>query len=150
MKLSSKEHTGLQAMVEFARRYGRGPTSLSEVARSQELPLPYLEQVIAPLRRLGLLTSVRGVHGGYTLARDPATISVGDVFRAVEGSLMTLDCTRPDGSGCAKESTCATRSVWQGVAERLSDTLDNMTLADITSKDVQLNVPTSEHPYIRE
>jgi len=109
MKLSSKEHTGLQAMVEFARRYGRGPTSLGEVARAQELPLPYLEQVIAPLRRSGLLTSVRGVHGGYALSRDPATISVGDVFRAVEGSLMTLDCTRPDGSPCTKESTCATR-----------------------------------------
>jgi len=133
MRLSSKEHTGLQAMVEFARRYGSGPISLSEVARAQELPLPYLEQVIAPLRRSGLLTSARGVHGGYALAREPAAISVGDVFRAMEGSLITLDCMRPDGSPCSKESTCATRGVWQSVSERLSETLDNLTLADITS-----------------
>jgi len=133
MKLSSKEHTGLQAMVEFARRYGSGPTSLSEVARAQELPFPYLEQVIAPLRRSGLLTSARGVHGGYALARHPAAISVGDVFRAMEGSLITLDCMRPDGAPCAKESTCATRGVWQRVTKRLSETLDNLTLADIAN-----------------
>jgi Rrf2 family cysteine metabolism transcriptional repressor len=142
VRLSSKEHVGLQAMVEFARRYGRGPTSLSEVARTQELPLPYLEQVIASLRRAGLLASARGAHGGYTLTRHPTTISVGDIFRAMEGSLITLDCTRPDGSPCTKESSCATRSVWQTVARRLSETLDHLTLADILGRDVQLNVPT--------
>jgi Rrf2 family protein len=131
MKLSSKEHTGLQAMVELARRYGSGPISLSQVARAQDLPLPYLEQVVAELRRSGLLTSARGVHGGYALSRDPAKISIGDVFRAVEGSLITLDCTRADGTSCAREPICATRSVWQGVTARLSETLDNMTLADV-------------------
>lgn len=133
MRLSSKEHVGLQAMVEFARRYGQGLTSLGEVARVQELPLPYLERVVASLRRAGLLASARGARGGYKLARDPATISVGDVFRAVEGSLVTLGCIQPDGSPCAKESTCVTRSVWQSVAQRLSETLDHLTLADIAN-----------------
>lgn len=131
MRLSSKEHVGLQAMVELARRYGQGLTSLGEVARAQELPLPYLEQVAALLRRAGLLASVRGAHGGYALARPPQAISVGDVFRAVEGSLLTLDCTRPDGSPCTREATCATRSVWRIVAQRLGETLDRLTLADI-------------------
>ena len=140
-------------MVEFARRYGHGPTALSEVARVQELPLPYLEQVIALLRRAGLVSSVRGAHGGYTLAHNPASISVGDVFRAVEGSLLTLDCTRPDGSPCTKESTCATRGVWQHLLDHLSKSLDHMTLADVVGKDVSANAAESrlaERLSIRE
>ena len=131
MKLSARERTGLRAMVEFARRHGEGPTALSEVARIQELPLPYLEQVVASLRRAGLLRSVRGAHGGYMLSNAPSSISVGDVFRAVEGCLMPLDCMRADGSTCAREPTCATRSVWEAVADRLRETFDNTSLADV-------------------
>ena len=131
MKLSAKERTGLRAMVEFARRYGQGPTPLSEVARVQDLPLPYLERVVAPLRRGGLLESVRGAHGGYALTREPAAITVGDVFRTVEGALMTLDCMGTDGCECGREPICATRSVWQTVTACLQETLDNISLSDI-------------------
>ena len=131
MKLSARERVGLRAMVEFARGYGAGPISLTKVARAQDMPRPYLEQVVASLRRSGLVSSVRGAHGGYMLARKPSAITVGDVFRAVEGSLMTLDCMRTDGSSCAREPICATRSVWQAVIERVSETLDNTSLADI-------------------
>lgn len=118
-------------MVEFARRYGQGPTSLGEVAQAQELSLPYLERIVPALRRSGLLHSVRGAHGGYMLARDPAKITVREVFGAVEGPLVPLACMRPDGVACAREATCATRSVWEIVAERLQETLDHTTLADI-------------------
>ena len=131
MRISAKERTGLRAMAELARHYGRGPVSLSEIARAQDLHLPYLERVAASLRRAGLLRSVRGAHGGYMLSKDPSSVSVGDIFRAVEGSLMTLDCMRADGSGCCREQTCATRSVWQIVAVRLGETLDNTSLADV-------------------
>jgi len=131
MKLSARERIGLRAMVEFARGYGAGPISLTRVARAQGMSRPYLEQVAASLRRSGLLASVRGAHGGYMLTREPSAISVGDVFRAVEGSLMPLDCMRTDGSSCAREPICATRSIWQAVSERLSETLDNTSLADM-------------------
>ena len=130
MRLSAKERTGLHAMVEFARHHGEGPLSLSRVADAQSLPLPYLERVAAALRRAGLLESVRGAQGGYLLARRPQAISVGDVFRAVEGSLMSLDCMRDDAC-CDREATCATRSVWEGVSARLRETLDGITLADV-------------------
>jgi Rrf2 family transcriptional regulator, cysteine metabolism repressor len=136
MKLTARERTGLRAMVEFARRYGQGPTALSEVANAQDLPLPYLEQVVALLRRAELLDSVRGAHGGYMLARDPAEISAGDVFRAVEGSLMTLDCMRTDGS-CEREPICATRNVWQIIVDRLEDTLNNTSLIDVLAWDAE-------------
>lgn len=130
MRLSAKERTGLRAMVELARHYGGGPTSLSRVAEAQQLPLPYLERVVASLRRAGLLRSVRGAYGGYMLARQPERISVGDVFRAVEGSLISLDCLRDDAC-CTRQAICATRSVWEIVYERLCETLDGTSLADI-------------------
>ena len=134
MRISSRERTGLRAMVEFARRFGDGPTSLNEVARVQELPVPYLEHVAAALRRSGLLESVRGAHGGYMLGRGPAEISVADIFRAVEeDALLPLDCMRTDGSPCSRELTCATRNVWQILSDRLSETLEQTSLADIVS-----------------
>jgi len=131
MKVSSRERVGLRAMVEFARRYGDGPVPLSEVARAQEMSHPYLEQVATSLRRSGLLSSVRGAHGGYMLSRAPSAITVGNVLRALEGSLIALDCMRTDGSLCGREPICAARSLWQTVVERVSETLDNTSLADI-------------------
>ena len=133
MRLSARERTALRAMVEFSRCYGGGPTALSEVAREQSLPLPYLEQVAADLRRAGLLDSVRGAHGGYSLACPPEQISVGDIMRAIEGPLVPLDCMRADGDGCEREPRCITRHIWEIVSDRLSETLDNLTLADVLS-----------------
>ena len=132
MKFTARERAGLRAMVEFARHYGADtPTSLSEVARAQDLSLPYLEQVVGSLRRAGLLDSVRGAHGGYRLTREPATVRVGDVFRAVEGAIVSLDCIGDGATGCKRQEYCATRNVWQTVMERLEDSLDSTTLADL-------------------
>ena len=141
MKISAKERAGLRAMVEFARHYGKGPISIRQVAQAEALPLPYLEQIVLDLRRAGLLTSVRGPRGGYLLARDPATLSVGDIFRAVEGELMSVNCTRTDGSPCARESFCATRSIWQTVFMRVTETLDRTSLADLL-RDAEPAIPT--------
>jgi Rrf2 family cysteine metabolism transcriptional repressor len=135
MKLSAKERTSLRAMVEFARRYGEGPVPLSEVARAEELPLPYLEHVVAALRRAGLLQSVRGAHGGYLLTREPTQVRISEVFRAVEGSALTLDCMGRNATPCDREPICATRSFWQILAWRLRETLDSTSLADILPKD---------------
>ncbi|NLG50986.1 MAG: Rrf2 family transcriptional regulator [Chloroflexi bacterium] len=131
MKFSAKERTGLRAMVEFARQHGQGPIPLSEIARLQDLPLPYLERVAASLRNAGLLDSVRGAAGGYSLARDPESISIGDIFRAVEGSLTSLECLDEEGGHCERESICAARMVWQKVSDRLHETLDNTSLSDL-------------------
>lgn len=136
MRLSAKERTGLRAMVALARRYGEGPIPLSQVAKTQELPLPYLEQVAADLRRSGLLSSVRGAHGGFLLSRSPSKIKVGDVFRAVEGALIAVDCVSPKRSTCSREAYCATRDVMEAVLDCLVRTLDSISLADVISRDV--------------
>ena len=131
MKVSARERTSLRAMEEFARRYGQGPTALREVAEAQGLPLPYLGRIAVSLRRAGLLESVRGAHGGYMLSRTPSKISVGDILRAVEGSLVPVECVDGQDSTCAQEADCASRNVWQTVTRRLEETLDNTSLADL-------------------
>ncbi len=121
-------------MVALARRYGDGPVSLSEIARAQGISQGYLEQVAAALRRAGLLISQRGAAGGYTLAREPQAITVGDVIRVLEGDIVPMTCVTDEFScdaPCAREGQCATRDVWLTVRMQLEKTLDNTTLSDL-------------------
>lgn len=134
MKFTAREQYGLRAMVELARRYGDGPVSLSKVARVQGLSQGYLEQVAAALRRAGLLISRRGAAGGYTLARQPDTVTVGDVIRVLEGEIVPMTCVTDEDSCAlsrAREGQCATRDVWLTVRRQLEKTLDGTTLADL-------------------
>lgn len=132
MKFTAKEQYGLRAMAELAQHYGRGPVPLSVVAEAQGLSLPYLEQIVAPLRQAGLLRSTRGAHGGYELARAPEAITAGDVIRALEGSILPITCVDDcNTTFCEREDVCATRSVWEQVRDRLIETLDSITLADL-------------------
>lgn len=131
MRFTAREQTGLRAMIVLARSFGQGPTALSVIAQSQDLPLPYLEQIAAKLRKAGLLASVRGARGGYFLTRDPAQVSVSDVLSALEGQLVTLECLSPGGSGCERVSTCDVRGVWLRVQDCLNQTLGEMMLADV-------------------
>lgn len=131
MRFTAREQTGLRAMIALARTFGQGPTALSAIAQSQDLPLPYLEQIAATLRRAGLLGSVRGARGGYFLTRDPAEVSVSDVLSALEGQLVTLECLSPGGAGCERVSTCDVRGVWLRVQDCLDRTLGETMLADV-------------------
>jgi Rrf2 family transcriptional regulator, cysteine metabolism repressor len=131
MKLSAKERTALRAMAELARRYGQGPVALNEVATSEGLALPYLERIAMDLRKSGLVTSVRGAHGGYCLARAPEEISIGDVIRSVEHSLVLLDCAPANSTRHCHEARCAAHLVLETIAKRLEEALDTTSLANI-------------------
>ncbi len=137
MRFSRKEEFGLRAMAELAERYGQGPISLGEVAESQGIALDSLEQIVAPLRRAGLLESTRGATGGYALARAPREIRVGDVLRALEGSLVAIPCLDSTVAPCARAGACTARPVWALVRDRLVETLDHMTLADVCNHEVR-------------
>ncbi len=136
MRFSAREQYGLRAIAELASRYGEGYVALSEVAESQGISLATLEQVVAPLRRAGLLVSMRGALGGYALAHPPEQISVADVLRALEGTLVPVPCLEGGGSLCERAGECATRPVWALVHRRLAETLERLTLADVCSQDI--------------
>jgi Rrf2 family protein len=86
MKISTKGRYSVTALYELALRYGEGPVSLKSVAQSQGLSENYLEQLMVPLRREGLVKSIRGAQGGYMLARAPEEITIGAIITTVEGT----------------------------------------------------------------
>jgi Rrf2 family protein len=119
-------------MSEFARHFGQGPLSLAEVARSQGISQAYLEQIAIDLRRAGLLRSKRGAQGGYSLARAPEAMTAGDVIRALEGSILPVQCVAEQKCiPCSLEEGCSARGIWEQVRDRLVETLDSITLADL-------------------
>jgi Rrf2 family cysteine metabolism transcriptional repressor len=132
VRISAKELYGLRAISEFARHYGRGPLALSEVARTQGISQAYLEQIAIDLRRAGVLESRRGAQGGYLLARAPEATTAGDVIRALEGAILPVQCMADQKCvPCAREQSCTTRGIWEQVRDRLVETLDSITLADL-------------------
>jgi len=132
VKLSTRGHYGLLAMVELAKHHGRGPLSLSEIAQAGGLPLAYLEQLFGTLRQAGLVEGTRGAKGGYRLTRDPRQVTVGEVVRVLEGPIGPVDCAlegeNPDC--CSRSTSCATKDLWQRVREGILEVLDNTSLAD--------------------
>lgn len=132
MKISTKGHYGVQAMFDLAQHFGEGPISLKSVAERQGLSEHYLEQLIAVLRKAGLVKSVRGAQGGYVLAREPADIKVGDIIRVLEGPIAPVECvSQEDADQCLKAEFCITRNVWEKVRISIEDVLDSITLADM-------------------
>lgn len=132
MKISTKGHYGVQAMFDLAQHFGEGPVSLKSVAERQGLSEHYLEQLIAVLRKAGLVKSVRGAQGGYILAREPADIKVGDIIRVLEGPIAPVECVnQEDSDQCLKAEFCITRNVWEKVRISIEDVLDSITLADM-------------------
>jgi Rrf2 family cysteine metabolism transcriptional repressor len=135
MKVSTRGEYGLRAMVSLARMYGRGPMPLSVIAQDSAVPLAYLEQLMLPLRRAGLVVSTRGAHGGYELARPPDQVKVGEIYRVMEGPIAPMDCVREDADEdiCPMIDGCATRIVWLKLRDSIVEVLDSTTLADLIS-----------------
>lgn len=136
MRVSAKELYGLRAMSEFARHFGQGPLSLTQVATRQGISQAYLEQIAIDLRRSGLLNSKRGAQGGYYLARAPEATTAGDVIRALEGSILPVQCVAEQKCvPCSLEDGCSARGIWEQVRDRLVETLDSITLANLVQMD---------------
>ncbi len=123
-------------MTELARVHGQGLLSLAEISRTELLPLAYLEQLIGELRRAGLVEGVRGLHGGYRLTRPPGEITVGEVYRVLEGPIAPVECTADDylPHSCEREAGCLSRTVWERVQQAISTVLDTTTLNDLCSE----------------
>ncbi|MBI4288876.1 MAG: Rrf2 family transcriptional regulator [Chloroflexi bacterium] len=133
MKLSSRSEYGLRAMLELARTYGSGPMALADIARAQGMSEGYLEQIIAPLRRAGLVLATRGVKGGYVLASAPSSVTAGQIIRALEGPLDLIECASEDSAeaSCRRELGCGSRRLWIKLRDSILDVLDSTTLADL-------------------
>ncbi|SER79480.1 transcriptional regulator, BadM/Rrf2 family [Pedococcus cremeus] len=134
MDISARTEYAIRAMLMLAEASltGAGPVSVDTLATKQDLPRKFLEAIVGDLRRAGLVVSTRGARGGYALTRDPAAISLGDVFRAVDGPLAEVRGLRPHETryeGVAEHLP----TVWVAVRASLRQVLDGTSLAQVLS-----------------
>jgi len=132
MKLTTKGRYAVTAMLDLALRYDKGAVTLADIAKRQGISLSYLEQLFAKLRRSGLVDSVRGPGGGYTLALEPAKISVAEIIVAINEN---IDATRCGGEkNCHGDETCLTHQLWEDLSTRIHEFLNGITLGDLVTK----------------
>lgn len=141
MMFSTKAEYGIRVMAHLAREADRAredaqPISLGSIADAEGLPLAYLEHLVQRLRKAELVESRRGAHGGYTLARPAADITMAEVVAALEGDIAPIECITADADGvltCAREGAepCPTKLLWTRVQGSIVRTLNEMTLDDL-------------------
>jgi len=134
LKISTRGDYGVRALVELAHHYGEGPIQSSEIAARQNIPEPYLDQLLTILRRAGFIRSIRGPQGGHALIRDPEELKLSEVILALEGSLSPIDCL-DEASPCSQSGGCAQRWVWEAVRDATVQILDSTTIADIAIRE---------------
>jgi len=134
MKFSTKSRYALRLMAELAR-YAPGATvSLKEISERQNLSLKYLEQIVTPLARVGLVKSERGSQGGYRLSRPAAQITAGDILRAVEGEIVPVPCLATSAESCPHRAQCETLGFWEGLNQVINQYIDSATLEKLSSE----------------
>jgi Rrf2 family transcriptional regulator, cysteine metabolism repressor len=138
MLFSTKAEYGIRLMVELGRTADSAPVSLTSVANAELLPLAYLEHLVAKLREAGLVSSTRGAHGGYQLARPPEEIDMLEVVQALEGPIAPMECFHEEREGkvlCSHETdggrACATKVLWTRVQGGVTKALAGTSLAEL-------------------
>ena len=135
MKISTKGRYALRMMIDLAENTGGdtggGFVALKDIAERQKISKKYLEQIVPPLLRGGLLRTNRGYQGGYMLTRSPADYTVGDILRVTEGNMAPVACLQSEVNTCERRDICPSLAVWQGLHNAISEYLDGITLQDI-------------------
>lgn len=136
MKISTKGRYGLKAALDLAMYASEEAVSLSSVAQRQDVSISYLEQLIAKLKKAGIVTSIRGAQGGYMLARPAEEISVGEILRALEGDLYPINCQELNGVSdvCKGADVCVTKYVWKRISDSISEAVDNINLGELAKE----------------
>lgn len=127
--------------------YNKGPLRIEEIAQRQDIPVRYLEQLLLILKRGGYLESKRGVKGGYTLARAPHQITLGEIIRLMEGPPAPIFCVDPSShEKCSVQKFCGFQSVWAEVRDRIAGILDTITFEEICRR-AQLKISPKSVSY---
>jgi len=133
VKLSTRTRYGLRAVLELALQHDKGPVQIKTIAHKQDISGKYLEQLFAILKSTGLVRSVRGSKGGYLLARTPASITLYDLFKALEGPGATVECLE-NKDYCSRYPDCVARQAWAKLQEAISEILKSITLQQLLEK----------------
>ena len=147
MRLSRRSEYGLRALVDLVRHDDGAPVALAALAERNNLPTKFLEQIMAILKHGGIVRTTLGAHGGYAMAADPATVSIGRVIRLLDGALAPLPCVSLRyyrRCSCPDESTCAVRDVMIDVRDAMLEILDRETLAGLAGREGRISIDPRE------
>ena len=128
MKLSTKGRYATRILLCISRLEGDQPVPKKRIAEQEGISTDYIEQIIVPLKNAGLVSSVRGLRGGFRLAKSPSDITVYDILAASEGDINLVGCL---SEGCSRSDTCVVQRVWQGASDVLREYFTKITLREL-------------------
>ena len=139
MKLSTRARYGLKALIDLGLHSENEAVSLQSIAERQDISTSYLEQLMAMLKKAGLVKSSRGAYGGYQLGKPADEISVGEVLRVLEGSLEAVECAgNEDSGGCTGADLCVAKYVWKRINDSITQAVDTMTLGELICESIKV------------
>lgn len=149
MRLSRRSEYGLRALVDLVRHDGTAPVALATLAQRNKLPSKFLEQIMSTLKHGGVVRTTLGAHGGYALAADPSTVTIGRVVRLLDGALAPLPCVSLRyyaPCSCPDEATCPLRDMMIDVRDAMLEILDKETLAQMAAREGRASIdPRGRH-----
>lgn len=132
MRISKRTDYALRALFSLVEFHGRGPIPIRELARRNDVPKRFLEQIMLELKSKGWVTSVAGVRGGYLLAKKPDRITMGEVVRHFDGIISPIDCVSASGyARCSQQAVCRFRRVFLDARNYMAKLMDRATLSEI-------------------
>ena len=143
MKITFKGDYALKALLDLSSHYGK-PQPIEDVAKRQDIPAKFLEQILLWLKKGGFVKSVRGKKGGYLLSRDPKDITMGQAIRYVEGPVEPIACINHKET-CSYSSRCALRDVFSDIGKYAAAKVDSITFADLKDKQAKKETKFAEY-----
>ena len=147
MKLSTRGRYGTKVLLDLDLHHGAGPVSLKDISRRQQIPLHYLEHLIAPLITGGIIRSSRGAKGGIWLVKPPAEIRLSEAIPLLEGSIAPAECVTNPGL-CDNADSCVTRDVWLEMDNAMNGVLESITLQNLAERQKGKEQPKEKMYYI--
>jgi Rrf2 family transcriptional regulator, cysteine metabolism repressor len=137
MKITFKGDYALKAILDLSINASE-PQTTEEIAKRQDIPVKFLEQILAQLKKGGFVKSQRGKKGGYLLTREPSKITLGQVIRLIEGPVEPIECVCKGGEKtCSYSSHCSLRDVFARIGEQIAETVDKKTFEQLKNEQLK-------------
>jgi Rrf2 family protein len=136
MKFSTRARYGTRILLELALHWGKGPMLLKAISKKQEIPLPYLQQLIGPLVKAGIIKTTRGARGGISLLKPPKEVILSEVIKLLEGSIAPVACV-DNPELYPRSGLCVTHDIWVEVKKAMDRVLESTTFEDLVERQKQ-------------
>jgi Rrf2 family iron-sulfur cluster assembly transcriptional regulator len=134
MKLTSKGRYAVMALADLANFNSVNPVPLRDISLRQNISLDFLEQIFSKLKKNNIVKSIRGIHGGYVLNKDPVQIKIANILNAVDEKVKTLQCKKESKKGCnSKTSKCITHNLWDELEMHINYFFEQKNLKDLVT-----------------